>query len=452
MKQLSSDRMGQAPLLPLILSMSFPVMFSLLIQTLYNVADSFFVARTSGHALTAVSLALPVQTLITAIASGTGVGVNALIARALGAKNNSEAASVAAHGLTLGAASWVVFSLLCLPLLGIYFNAFTSTPEVVVMGRQYTGIVVLFSLGLFVENISTKILQAQGNMTLPMVFQTCGALLNVVLDPILIFGMGPVPALGVSGAAYATVAAQLCVMVCSLAAVLRPGREVHVTWRGLRFCPKTVRQIYLVGLPDILKQALYTFYIAGLNGILSTFSDAAVTVLGIYYKIQGFITMPILGLSQGMLPILSYNYGARLYPRMLRALRHSCVLAFCTLLAGTALFWVFPAQLLGIFSPTEEMLTIGVPALRIVSLSFPLFPFTLLTPMLLQVTGHGNKSIAITLLRQVVLLVPLAYAFSRFGLSYLWFTFPVSEVVATALSCWLTLRLTRESLALPDTL
>lgn len=437
-----ADRMEQAPLIPLILSLSLPIMVTLLIQAMYNFVDSIYVSRVSEYAFTAVSLAFPLQLLVIAVASGTGVGVNVLAARALGRKDTETASSIAAHGFVLAVFNWFVFAAVGFLLIGPYFKVFSATYQSERLGREYLQIITFFSLGTFVENIGARVLQASGNMRRPMVYEVIGALINIILDPIMIFGLWGFPELGVAGAAVATVIGQFVSMVLVVSSVLsnRHG-GIKVTLKNFRFSADTARKIYWESLPTIIMQSMCTVYIAGLNAVVIRFSEAAVSVVGAYYKLQTFLLMPTYGVNQGITPLISYNYGARNFRRMWNALWYSTVLSFVTLSIGTLIFWLFTRQLLSIFAPTDEMLAIGVPALRIISTSFPFFVFTILNPTLFQATGYIRKNIAVTIVRQLICLVPLAVLLSFFGLTYTWLTFPLSEIIAAVLALVYTYQL-----------
>ena len=436
------DRLERHPLIPLILSLSLPVMVTLLVQAMYNFVDSIYVSRINEYAFTALSLAFPIQVLVTAVASGTGVGVNVLIARALGNKNPEKASSIAAHGFVLAGLNWVVFVAMSFLLIGPYFQILSATGQVERMGRQYLRIIIIFSLGTFVGNIGVRILQAAGDMRRPMLYEVTGAMVNIALDPVMIFGLGGFPRLGVTGAAIATVVGQFVSMLLVVQSVFRSrSSNVKVTFRGFRFSFRTAQNIYWASLPTIIMQSMCTMYITGLNTVAIRFTEAAVSVIGVYYKLQTFLLIPTYGINQGITPLISYNYGAKNYRRMWNALWYSTVLSFISLSAGTLIFWLFTRQLLDIFAATSEAIAVGVPALRIISTSFPFFVFTILNPTLFQSTGYIRKNIAITIVRQIICLVPFAIILSRFGLTYFWLTFPLSEIIATVLALVYTYQL-----------
>ena len=421
-------------MLPLIISMSLPAIFSMLVQALYNVVDSVYVSHINENALTAVSLALPVQNLMIAVAVGTGVGVNSLISRRLGEGKREEASQAATHSVLLGLFSWLVFAVFGLFFAEAFFRSFTSLEEIVRMGTQYTSVVTIFSVGVFVEVNMEKTLQGTGNMIYPMLFQLTGCVANIILDPIFIFGYFGVPAMGVTGAAVATVIGQLLAMAFSIYIVFTKNHEVKVTFRGFRFSWSSVRNIYSVGFPSIIMQSISSVLVVALNGLLITFSETAVAVLGVYFKLQSFVFMPVFGLNQGLMPIMGYNYGTRNRRRLREALRLGCLISFLIMLAGMAVFWAFPQALLGFFQASDQMLAMGVPALRLISLSFVMAAFGIIFSTLFQAVGIGILSLIVSALRQLVIILPLAWALSRLGLLYIWAAFPLAEIAALAVS------------------
>lgn len=428
----SESKMGTAPLLRLILVLSLPIAFSTLVQSLYNIVDSVFVARYSDDALIALSLVFPIQLLMIALATGTGVGINALMSIMLGKHMPADANNVARQGLFLGVVNWIVFTAAVFFVLVPYFRVSTDIPAVFEMGVSYTRIILIFSFGVFIESVCSKIMQATGRMVLPMIAQIAGAVLNIVLDPIMIFGLFGCPEMGVEGAAIATVLGQTVTMIVSLYGVFC-GRGI-ITVRPadlLRFRPDPVliRRIFRMAVPSIFMQALYTVYIMGLNLILADFSESAVSVLGIYYKLQTFLCIPFQGFIQATMPIMSYSYGAGYKKRLWRSLFYCCTLSTVFLTLGMIVFLLWPEALIMIFTASEEVLRIGIPGLRIISLSFVAFSLSLMLPSFFQAIGYGRASMFLTVLRQIVLMVPVAYLLAPFGLTYVWLTFPISETV-----------------------
>lgn len=433
-ERIKENKMGTAPMLPLILSMSIPSMFSMIVQALYNIVDSIYLSRYDETALTALSLALPVQMLIISIAVGTGIGINSLISRRLGEKNFEQANSAATHAIFLGILSWLVTAVLALIFLNDYFSIFTENPKLLGMSREYTYIVTLFSIGIFLQVNIEKTLQATGNMLYPMYFQLTGAISNIILDPFFIFGIGPFPKLGVSGAAIATVIGQIIALLFAVYVLLFKNHEVKINVKRFKPDLQIIRNIYAVGFPSILMQSISSVMITCFNRILVGFSEAAVAVLGIYFRLQSFIFMPVFGLTHGVMPVIGYSYGARNRERLISALKTGCVFAFLIMLLGSLLFIIFPHKLLGIFEADAALLEIGVPALRIISTCFTSAAIGIMFSTVFQAIGQGSRSLIISLLRQLILLLPAAYLLSKLGLFYVWFAFPISEAGSLVIS------------------
>lgn len=447
-RELSQNKMGTARMFPLILSMAVPAMFSMLVQALYNIVDSYFVSQVSEKGLAAISLAFPIQNLLIAFGVGTAVGVTSLISRRLGQGRQDEADSAATHGILLSLCTYVLFALYGAFFTTPFFRMFESDPEIVQMGDTYISICCIFSFGLFVEISLEKILQATGNMIWPMIFQLVGAVSNIILDPILIFGMFGMPAMGVAGAAIATVGGQIIAMIFSIVVVVLREHAVRITFRGFRPHWRTVRDIYTVGLPAIVMQSIGTVMTMALNGILSAFSTAAYTVFGLYFKLQSFVFMPVFGLTQGLMPIMGYNYGARNKKRLLSALKQGCVIALIIMTLGLLVFLLFPAQLLGIFNASRELLEIGVPALRIIASCFLFAALGIVSSTLFQAVGRGVYSLIVSLMRQLVVLVPAAWVLARITgeVNAVWWAFPIAEVFSLIASIFLFLRLYRKEI------
>lgn len=430
MNKASPDKMGTAPMFKLIMSMALPAMFSMVIQALYNIVDSIFVSQINEHALTAVSLAFPIQMLIISVAVGTGVGINSLVSRKLGEGDIKQADSVATHGFFLGILSWLVFAVSGLLITKPFFAFYTDNPEIYNMGVSYLSCVMIFSFGCFVEINLEKTLQATGNMIQPMIFMLIGAVTNIILDPLFIFGIGFFPKLGVLGAAIATVIGQILSMIYAIFIVFCKKHAIKIRLKGFRPSLSMVKRIYAVGVPSIVMQSIGSVLLLFMNQILVGFSTAAVSVLGVYYKLQSFVFMPVFGLNQGTMPIMGYNYGARNKKRLVLALKYACIIALVIMTFGTAVFWLFPELLLSMFSPTQEMLEIGVPALRTISLCFIPATIGVVFTTLFQAVGKGVRSLLLSVLRQLVVILPVAYAFSFVGLWAVWYAFPIAEGVA----------------------
>ena len=409
----------------LLLTMSPPVMLALLIQSIYNIADSFFVARYSTEGLTALSIVYPVQLLITALATGTGAGVNILISRLDGMGETEAQHDIIKSGLFLNMFHFLIFAFVGNILANAYFSLSTGNAVVKAQGILYSRIIFSGSLGLFIESICTKVLQARGNMMIPMTAQVTGSVVNIVLDILLIFGAGPIPALGIRGAAIATVIGQWVAMVITLLAVMK-----KYSLKGT--CkPRLCKQIYGNGTCSIVTQSLYTIYIVGLNMVLKIFSEDAVTVLGIYYKIQSFFFIPLLGFQQVLLPLFSYNYGAGDRHRNRDILKCSITFSVAIMAVATGIFFLLPEKLVQIFSAESSIVAIGKYAFPVISISFVFAGLTIVITSYLQGIARMKSSLFIIVLRQIVLLVPLAWVFHFIGLNAVWWTFPVTEIIAS---------------------
>lgn len=431
------NKMGIKPVFPLLITMALPAMFSMFVQSMYNIVDSIFVAQIGQDALTAVSLAFPIQNFILAVAVGTGVGINSLIARRLGEGNREEANRVVSHGLLLAGASALLFVLFAVTCVRPFFRAYTSSPVIYDYSVRYTMIVTTLSFGTIIHIYVEKVIQATGKMTLPMIFQIIGCVVNIVLDPIFIFGLGPIPSMGIDGAAIATVTGQITSMLCAVGLLLFRTHDVKLSFHGFRFQWKIVKNIYAVGVPSILMTSVSSVLVMGLNAILISVHELAVSLLGIYFKLQSFVFMPVSGLTQGAMPIMGYNYGAKKRNRLTQAIRDSLILAAAIMAVGTIIFCIWPSQLLYLFNATPELLEIGVPALRLLSISFVFAACSLIFATLFQAVGKGGQSLLITLLRQLILILPVSYLTVNvlgMGLQSVWIAFIGAEAI-TSLAC-----------------
>ncbi len=437
-------RMGTKPMLPLVLSMALPAMMSMLVQALYNIVDSYFVAKVSEDALTAVSLVFPVQNLLIAIAIGTGVGLNSLISRRLGEGRFKDARSAATHGLLLAVFNWLFFALIGLFFSRAFLSLFIDKAAVVEMGTQYMSIVCIASLGLCMEGAIEKTLQGTGNMIYPMLSQLIGAVTNIILDPIFIFGLFGVPKLGVAGAAIATVLGQSFAMLFLFYVLARKEKVLKISLKGFQFHGGMVKEIYAVGFPSIIMQSIGSVMTMGMNAILIKFTETAVAFFGVYFKLQSFVFMPVFGLNQGVMPVIGYNFGARKRKRVTSAVTVGCSIAVLIMAAGMVLFWAIPAELLGIFNASPTMLQIGVPALRTISLCFVPAALGIMFSTAFQALGHGFNSLLISVLRQLVVLLPAAFLLADIGLDAVWFSFPLAECASFAASIYLYWKLYRE--------
>ena len=431
------NKMGVMPIGRLLLTMSGPMMISMLIQALYNVVDSMFVSYISEAALTAVSLAYPMQNLMIAVATGTGVGINALLSRNLGEKNFPMVNRTAGNAIFLGLVSYVVFALVGLFGSRIYFTLQVTDPEIIQMGQDYLSVIMVLSIGCFGQVLLSRLLQSTGKTFYSMVIQMVGAGLNIILDPIMIFGLVGFPAMGVAGAALATVVSQIVGTLLGLYYNLRKNPEIQFAWNQLRPSGPIIARIYGVGVPSILLQTVSSLLIFGLNQILVAFSETATAVYGVYFKLQGFAFLPIIGMNNGMVPIIAYNYGAKKPERILQTIKLAITYAVVIMVVAVIVFQVFAAQLLGFFQASPEMLAIGVPALRTLSLCFLIGGFTIVSSSVFQALGRGLLSMSISVFRQLVLVLPLAYLFSLTGnLNMVWWSFPVAEVLAGLLAAY----------------
>lgn len=433
--------MGTARMGPLIFSMALPAMVSMIINALYNIVDSIFVAQYSQSALAAVSLVFPLQTLVVAIGVGTGVGVNSLISRRLGEKRQLHADSAAEHGIALSVIGGIVFLVLGFGLSGVFVNAFGATEEVSVQAVQYSHIAVGLSIFVMISMMCEKVQQSTGNMIIPMLQGLTGAIVNIILDPLMIFGIGPFPEMGVTGAALATVIGQIFGMLIGLWGVFKHQKVLKLNMRKFKWRLQTVKDIYRVGLPGIVMQSITSVMTAGMNGILIGFSQTAVNVLAVYFKLQTFVFMPVFGLNQGALPVMGYNYGARNKKRLFGAYRIALGTAVAIMLLGFVLFQLFPEPMLMMFvdrtdaAAMQEMLDTGVPALKTISLSFVGAAFGIINSTVFQATARGLNSLIVSVCRQLVIILPAAWLLGRFvGLNAIWYSFPIAEIASFLIS------------------
>lgn len=428
---MEQNKMGVMPVNKLLISMSLPMMASMLVQALYNIVDSMFVAQLSEDALTAVSLAFPAQNLMIAVGTGTGVGINALISRSLGEKNKERANLIANNGLILYVISGLVFALFGLFGVELFFNVQTDDPEILRYGIDYLRICCMLSTAVFLQFGFERILQATGRTFYTMLTQGLGAIINIIMDPILIFGMFGLPAFGVKGAAMATVFGQVCAFLLALWFNKKKNDDIIINPKRYFLNAHAVKSIYSIGVPSICMASIGSIMTFGMNKILMAFTSTAAAVFGVYFKLQSFIFMPVFGLNNGMVPIIGFNYGARKPDRLMATMKLATKYAMSIMTVGTIIFWAFTPQLLGIFNASEQMLEIGTPALRLISLSFLLAGFNIIRISTMQALGHGVISLTISVLRQLVVLLPSAFVFSRiWGLSATWISFPLAECVA----------------------
>ena len=425
----SASRMGTAPMGPLLFSLAIPMMVSMLFQALYNVVDSIFVSYINEAALSAVSLAFPIQNLMIAFAVGTGVGVNAYVSKSLGEGNRAEADRTAANGLFLALCTFVVFFVFGLVGVSAFMNSQTEDPLIRQYGNDYLSVCCIFSLGCMIQCMVEKLLSATGRSNYAMITQLVGALTNIVLDPILIFGLFGFPRMEAAGAAAATVAGQFLGAITGLYLNLRHNHDIQFRLQDFRPQGRTIRRIYQVGIPSIAMTSVGSVMTFCMNRILIVFSSTAVAVFGVYFKMQSFIVMPLIGLNNGMVPIIAYNYGARKPERIVKVIKMSVTAAVAIMLLGFAAAQLWPGAMLSIFNAGPDMLALGEVALRIISFHFIVAGFNIVASAVFQALGRGVMALLVSLVRQLFVLVPVAWLLSLSGnVNLIWWSFPIAEV------------------------
>ena len=433
--QTKENKMGVMPVPRLLITMSLPMMLSMLVQALYNIVDSIFVAQINENALTAVSLAFPIQSLMIAISAGTGVGINALLSRNLGEKKFEDANRAAKNGIFLALVSFALMALIGLTCSHSFFRLQTRDEQIVTYGTQYLTIICILSIGIFMQMTLERLLQSTGKTVYTMITQGIGAIINIIMDPILIFGLFGFPRLEVAGG-------QIVAVTLSVYFNCTKNKELNLNMKGFRPDKKIIATIYQVGVPSIIMQSIGSVMVFGMNKILLMFSSTAAAVFGVYFKLQSFIFMPIFGLNNGMIPIIAYNYGARNRKRIEATMKLSIGLAVGIMFVGLAVFQIFPKQLLGFFDASEHMLEIGVPALRIISLSFIFAGYCIIVGSVFQALGNGVYSLVVSAARQLLVILPAAYLFAVLsGLSMVWWSIPLAEIVSVVLSTLLFKRI-----------
>lgn len=432
---IKENKMGVMPINKLLLTMSVPMIVSMLIQALYNVVDSIFVAQINESALTAVSLVFPVQSVMIAVSTGTCVGVNAILSRRLGEKRMEEADKTANVAVLLSILSYLVFLVIGIFCSEPFFAIQTNDAQIVSYGATYMRIVCTMSFGLFLQVCFERLLQSTGRTFYTMIVQGVGAIVNIILDPVLIFGYLGFPRMGIAGAAVATVAGQILGMFLGLIFNRRVNKEIHLTIKKMTFDGPIIREIYQIGIPAILMQSIGSVMVFLMNKILLGFSSTAAAVFGVYFKLQSFVFMPIFGLSNGMVPIVAFNYGAKKRERMVKTVKYSMVYAVSIMLVGLLLAELIPGQMLLLFDASESMLSIGIPAIRILCTCFLLAGFNVIASSLFQAVGDSMYSLIMSMIRQLFVLLPVAWLLSLTGvLNAVWLAFPIAEVVATVVS------------------
>ena len=428
------NKMGTMPVNRLLVTMSLPMMISMVVQALYNVVDSIFVSWLSEDALAAVTLAFPVQSLMIAFGAGLGVGVNALLSRSLGEKNQENVRDSVTHGMMIYAAVYLIFLLIGIFLPRPFMASQTGASGIVSDGAAYLSIVCGCSFGLFGQFLFERLLQATGRTIFSMITQSVGAVINIILDPILIFGLLGAPKMGVAGAAAATVIGQTAAALLAFFFNLKFNSDISLSLKGIKVRWSVFRSILSVGIPSVLMQAIGSLMNLGMNAILISFSSTAVAVFGVYFKLQSFVFMPVIGLNNGMVPIAAYNYGAKRRDRLLKTVKLSIVYAVCIMVIGLIIAQLIPEKLLGIFNASDDMMQMGVFALRIISIHFPIAGISIILSSVFQALGKGLYSLSISFARQIVVLLPLAFLFSRIGgLNMVWWSYPLAELLSLTL-------------------
>jgi MATE efflux family protein len=440
--------MGTMSINPLLVKLSVPMMVSMLVQALYNVVDSIFVSHVSESALTAVSLAFSLQNVMIAVGVGTGVGVNALLSKSLGEKDQYRANKTAENGIFLAFCSFAVFFVIGLTCMKPYFYAQTNDAEIAQQGIRYLTVCSVFSLGLFMQTMSEKLLAATGRTNLSMCSQLIGAIVNIVLDPIFIFGYCGEALSGTTGAAVATVIGQFCGAGAAIFFNLKKNPDIQLDWHGFRPSADAIKRIYIVGLPSIAMQCVGSVMTFLMNKILMAFSATAVAVFGVYFKLQSFVFMPIFGMNNGMVPIISYNYGARRPDRVKKTIKLAMCYAEGIMLIGFLLFQFAPDKLLSFFAASDAMLAIGIPALRIICLHFLLAGMSIILSSSFQALGNGMFSLIVSICRQLVVLIPAAWLLSQTGnVNMVWWSFVIAELVSVTMSFALFAQLNKKIIA-----
>lgn len=436
-KQVTENKMGIMPVNKLVWNMSFPMMISMLVQALYNIVDSIFVAQLSEDALTAVSLAFPLQTLVIAVGAGTGVGINAVLSKALGEKNFKKANATALNGGFLYVMSYLLFLVLGFAAVKPFYASQLggSSPEIFDMGVQYLSIVMIFSMGIFGQFFFERLLTSTGKTVFSMISQLSGAITNILLDPILIFGLLGLPKMGVAGAAIATVIGQCVAAAVAFACNLKYNHEIDISLKEFHLSGALIGNIYMVGIPSIIMQSIGSIMTYCMNKILIDFSSTAAAVFGVYFKLQSFFFMPVFGLNNGITPIIAYSYGAQQRKRMIKTIKLSMQIAFGLLLVGFAGFELIPQVLLKMFDASEEMMEIGCQALRVIGIHFLIAWFCIIAGTVFQALGKAVYSMIVSIMRQLVVLIPAAYILAKLGgLNVVWWAFPIAELMSFAVS------------------
>lgn len=442
---MEENKMGVMPVNGLIISMSLPIMASMLVQALYNIVDSIFVAKINENALTAVSMAFPIQNLMIAVGVGTAVGVNALLARSLGEKDFKKVNKIAENAVFLTVLSYLLFLIIGVFFVDLFYRSQTDIEEIVRYGKEYLTVCCCFSFGVFTQVMFERLLQATGKTIYSMITQGVGAIVNIILDPIMIFGLFGFPKMGVTGAAAATVIGQIVAGILAVWMNHTRNHEVRIQMKG--FCPElpVIGQIYGIGVPSIIMQAIGSVMTYGMNRILISFTSTATAVFGVYFKLQSFVFMPVFGLNNGVIPIVAYNYGAKNTERVISAVRYSIAYAMSIMVAGLLVFQILPGPLLKLFNASEMMMEIGIPALRIISMSFLLAGFCIACGSVFQALGCSVYSMYVSVARQLVVLLPAAWFLAKLGnVNLVWWAIPIAELMSLAMTVYYMIRVNQK--------
>ncbi len=442
---MEENKMGVMPVNGLIISMSLPIMASMLVQALYNIVDSIFVAKINENALTAVSMAFPIQNLMIAVGVGTAVGVNALLARSLGEKDLKKVNKIAENAVFLTVLSYLLFLIIGVFFVDLFYRSQTDIEEIVRYGKEYLTVCCCFSFGVFTQVMFERLLQATGKTIYSMITQGVGAIVNIILDPIMIFGLFGFPKMGVTGAAAATVIGQIVAGILAVWMNHTRNHEVRIQMKGFRPELPVIGQIYGIGVPSIIMQAIGSVMTYGMNRILISFTSTATAVFGVYFKLQSFVFMPVFGLNNGVIPIVAYNYGAKNTERVISAIRYSIAYAMSIMVAGLLVFQILPGPLLKLFNASEMMMEIGIPALRIISMSFLLAGFCIACGSVFQALGCSVYSMYVSVARQLVVLLPAAWFLAKLGnVNLVWWAIPIAELMSLAMTVYYMIRVNQK--------
>lgn len=441
----NENKMGIMPVGKLLITMSLPMMISMVVQALYNIVDSVFVSRVSEDALTAVSMAFPLQALCIALGAGMGVGVNALLSKSLGAKDNDMVNKSALNGLFMTFVSYLVLLVIGIFAVKPFYMIQTDSANIIQYGTDYLSVICCFSFGMFFQFTFERLLQSTGRTFQTMITQTVGAVTNIILDPIFIFGLFGVPAFGVKGAAIATVIGQIIAAVLALIMNIKVNTDIDFSLKGFKPDIKIIGMIYKVGLPSIIMQSIGSVMVFCLNKILIVFSSTAVAVFGVYFKLQSFVFMPVFGLNNGLIPIMAYNYGAKKKDRMIKTIKCGLLIAFSIMSVGMVVFELFPDAILALFEASDNMLAMGKVALRTIAIHFPIAAICIVLGSAFQALGNAVYSMFVSIARQLVVLIPVAYALSKLGnVNYVWWCFPIAEIMSLTITVIFFIKLKRE--------